>query len=309
MMKSYIFVDKENEAYGRIQDGRLMEMYFYNEDLGNIYRAKVINKIDSINAYFLEYSPGKQAFLKSNKNFSIGDSVIGEIVRPASNKKLALFSVNYKLESENYELFRFPRRKKASIKEGKMKNNDEFKLLNDLRVSLEKEENFNPTPKLLLEKNSKDLYIKENLDFDLVEESIFQDSIINEAFKMLKDKKTYYEEASLIFEELETLTAIDVNSSKAKTGQKEEIFFDGINRSILDFLAYNLKLRNIGGMVVIDFLRGDDREGLEEEFKSFLDSYGLEYEIYGFTKMGLFELSLKRRGETLRRLLKDRNII
>ncbi|MDD7463381.1 MAG: ribonuclease E/G [Anaerococcus sp.] len=309
MMKSYIFVDKENEAYGRIQDGRLMEMYFYNEDLGNIYRAKIINKIDSINAYFLEYAPGKQAFLKSNKNLSIGDSVLGEIVRPASNKKLALFSVNYKLESENYELYRFPRAKKASIKEGKERNDKEFRDLNKLKASLEREENFNPTPKLLLEKNSKDLYVKENSGLKIIEKSIFQDAFINQAFTMLKDKKVYHDQASLIFEELETLTAIDINTSKAKTGQKEGAFFDDINRSVLDFLAYNLKLRNIGGMVVIDFLRGDDRKTLEDDFKNCLDSYGLEYEIYGFTNMGLFELTLKRKGESLRKVLKNKNII
>ncbi|MDU6064803.1 MAG: cytoplasmic axial filament protein, partial [Anaerococcus sp.] len=31
--------------------------------------------------------------------------------------------------------------------------------------------------------------------------------------------------------------------------------------------------------------------------------------IYGFTKMGLFELSIKRRGESLRKKLKERELI
>ncbi|MDD7305187.1 MAG: ribonuclease E/G [Peptoniphilaceae bacterium] len=308
-MKSYIFVDKENKAYGKIIDDKLLEMFFYNEDLGNIYRAKVVNKIDAINAYFLEYETGKEAFLKSSKKFSIGDSVIGEIVREASNNKLALFSVNFKLETDNYEIYRFPRAKKAILKEGKTKSKKEYKYLNDLRDKLEKEENFKPTPKLLFEKNSKDLYIKNQKDLEVVEISIFQDSIINDAFKNLKNNKIYYGHVSLIFDELETLTVIDVNSSKAKGSQKQNDFFDKVNKNILEPIAYNLKLRNIGGMVIIDFLRTENKESLEEDFKKQLDHYGLVYQIYGFTNMGLFELSLKRKGESLTRLLKEKNIL
>ena len=142
-----------------------------------------------------------------------------------------------------------------------------------------------------------------------MEESIYQDSIINEALNTLKDTKIYYKDASLIIDELETLTVIDVNTSGIKSNQKKEVFFEDINRKILEPLAYNLKFRNIGGMVVIDFLRVEKKQDLEEEFKNILDFYGLEYEIHGFTNMGLFELTLKRRGESLTRLLKKRHII
>lgn len=308
-MKSYIFLDKDTKSYGKVIDEKLVEMFLYDENLGNIYRAKVVNKIDSINAYFLEYTSGKQAFLKSNKKFSIGDSVIGQIVRSASNKKLPLFSVNFKIETDNYILYRFPRRMTAKLKEDGIKSDTEYKYLNNLKETLEKEENFNPTPKLLLEKDTKDLYIKENKGLELVEESIYQDSIINEALNTLKDTKIYYKDASLIIDELETLTVIDVNTSGIKSNQKKEVFFEDINRKILEPLAYNLKFRNIGGMVVIDFLRVEKKQDLEEEFKNILDFYGLEYEIHGFTNMGLFELTLKRRGESLTRLLKKRHII
>lgn len=308
-MRSYIFLDKETKAYGKVINDKLVELFLYDDELGNIYRAKVVNKIDSINAYFLEYTSGKQAFLKSNKKFSIGDSVIGQIVRSASNKKLPLFSVNFKIETENYALYRFPRKMKAKLKQDGIKSDEEYKHLNKLKETLEKEENFNPTPKLLLEKNTKDTYINDNKDLELIEESIFQDSIISEAINTLKNNKIYYKEASLIIDELETLTAIDVNTSGIKSNQKEEVFFEEINRKILEPLVYNLKLRNIGGMIVIDFLRVEKMQELEEEFKNILDLYELEYEIYGFTNMGLFELTLKRRGESLTRLLRDKNII
>lgn len=308
-MKSYLFLDKERKVYGKVLDGRLYEMFFYNESLGNIYRAKVINKIDSINAYFVEYSKGKEAFLKSNKKFSIGDSVIGEIVRPASNNKLPLFSVNYKLETDKYILYRFPKNIRPELKESEEKSDDEYKYITKLKEQIELEENFNPTPKILFKKNTKDLYIKNNESLDCIEESIFQDSIINEAIKNIKRKKIYFEDVSFIIDELETLTVIDVNTSQSKSSQKEEKFFEKINKKILKELAYNLKLRNIGGMVLIDFLRGSNTEGLIEEFTKNLKYYELEHEIFGFTKMGLFELTIKRNGESLKSILKEKNII
>src|SRR5699024_664208 len=140
---------------------------------------------------------------------------------------------NFKIETDNYILYRFPRRMTAKLKEDGIKSDTEYKYLNNLKETLEKEENFNPTPKLLLEKDTKDIYIKENKGLELVEESIYQDSIINEALNTLKDTKIYYKDASLIIDELETLTVIDVNTSGIKSNQKKEVFFEDINRKIL----------------------------------------------------------------------------
>ena len=82
-----------------------------------------------------------------------------------------------------------------------------------------------------------------------------------------------------------------------------------MNLDLVDFIAYNLKLRNIGGMVVIDFLRSDGREEICEAFKKAAESYGLEAEIFGFSPMGLFEISIKRRGDSLKANLMKRSLL
>lgn len=61
-MRSFIFVDKKEKAFGKIIDDKLFELKFYSPYLFNIYRAKVVGKIDSINAYFLLYDDDKKAF-------------------------------------------------------------------------------------------------------------------------------------------------------------------------------------------------------------------------------------------------------
>ena len=100
-MKSYIFVDYKEKAFGKIVDNKLFELKFYSSYLFNIYRAKVVNKIDSINAYFLLYDDGKKAFLKSNKKFKIGDSVICQIIKEEFDDKLATMSANFRIEKED----------------------------------------------------------------------------------------------------------------------------------------------------------------------------------------------------------------
>lgn len=307
-MKSYIFVDVENFSYGKVIDDKLIEIKFYDNDVGNIYRAKVINKIDSINAYFLEYDKDKQAFLKSSKSFKIGDSVIGQIVRPKSNNKLPLFSVNFKIETDNYELSRFPSYMKPLQKDDKIFSKDEYKYLLELRARLEKEENFNPSPKLLLKTNIIENYLDNNKEYLIKNINIKQDLIISNALKQLKANKIYKDDLSIIIDELETLTVIDVNSSAKKSNMDNKLFSDLVNTELLDTIAYNLKVRNIGGMVLIDFLRNDKHEKLEKELIDNLDSYNLDYEIYGFTNMGLFELTLKRRGKSLKEELSKRKL-
>lgn len=308
-MSDYLFVDDKNEAYGKIVHDKLFEIYFSSKDLNNIYRAKVTDKISSINGYFLEYDKDSTGFLKSNKNLPIGSSVICQVVREKSNKKLPLLSQNFELETENYSLSRFPSYKKPVQKYGRDFSKEEFHYLLDLREKINKEENFLPTPKLILENNERHSYFLKNKDLEVRELDIKNSQIIKDAFDLIRGKKNYFGEASIIVDELETLTAIDVNSSGIKSSSDKDIFFERVNLSLLNFIAYNLKLRNIGGMVVVDFLRNENQDLITEKFIEELDHYKLDYEIFGFTKMGLFELSLKRKSESLKRQLKQRKLI
>ena len=62
-------------------------------------------------------------------------------------------------------------------------------------------------------------------------------------------------------------------------------------------------------MVVIDFLRSDGKDLIIKEFQKACKKYGLESEIFGFTKMGLFEMSIKRRGDSLKAKLSKKNLL
>ena len=157
--------------------------------------------------------------------------------------------------------------------------------------------------------NEFDLYCEKNKDLELVELDIKNNKIISDSIKNIKEKKIYKDDLSIIINDLETLCFIDVNSSKKKSTMDKDDFYYKVNEDLVDFIFYNLNLRNVGGMVVIDFLKSSKNDQLIDKINENIKKYFDTYEIYGFTNMGLFELSIKRRGESLYKKLKEKELI
>ena len=115
--------------------------------------------------------------------------------------------------------------------------------------------------------------------------------------------------ASIIIDQTEALTAIDVNTSKAISGKRatEQTFFE-INCEAAKEIAYQLKLRNISGIIVIDFINQHDdsyREQLLEQFKSELKTDNVQTELVDITKLGLVEVTRKKVHRCIAEQLKD----
>ncbi|MCY1690419.1 ribonuclease E/G [Exiguobacterium sp. SL14] len=65
--------------------------------------------------------------------------------------------------------------------------------------------------------------------------------------------------AYLLIEEVETMTVIDVNSGKTISVKEQKRTFDQINEAVAVEVMRQLRLRNISGMIAIDFLRGSSK--------------------------------------------------
>lgn len=100
----------------------------------------------------------------------------------------------------------------------------------------------------------------------------------------------------LRFDITSTLTAIDVDSSGSLMDAAE------INRSITAELARLIALKNIGGLIVIDFLKmkqNSDRLMIQQKLESDMALDPLRPRVLGFTKAGLCEITRPRRGQML----------
>ncbi|AXO13990.1 ribonuclease E/G [Thalassospira indica] len=103
------------------------------------------------------------------------------------------------------------------------------------------------------------------------------------------------------------LCAIDVNAAGADAGRDSETRAVEVNLRAAAEIVHQIRLRNIGGLVVIDPLRMKSRAGRDKFDIAIRDAFGSELDgavqIGGFTRLGLYEFSRQRAGESLRATL------
>ncbi len=97
------------------------------------------------------------------------------------------------------------------------------------------------------------------------------------------------------FEHTDTLNVIDVN------GGERSHFFE-INRDAVQLVMNHIRWRNVGGIILIDFLkmkRSDDRDEITDMLDAMAQQDATTCDVYGFTQLGLCEISRARRGYSL----------
>jgi ribonuclease E/ribonuclease G len=107
----------------------------------------------------------------------------------------------------------------------------------------------------------------------------------------------------VLFEPGETLCAVDVDSAGAggRQGRAPRRPVE-VNLEAAPAIAQQLRLRNIAGAVVIDFITmrsAYDRDKVQAALAEALRDDPVPTQLYGFTRLGLFELTRARRGATL----------
>jgi ribonuclease E len=104
---------------------------------------------------------------------------------------------------------------------------------------------------------------------------------------------------SVIFEQTEALLAIDVNTGTASEAGEFEATARRTNLEAAAVIARQLRLRDAGGVVVVDFIdmrSEQDRAELEEAFREALAADRSRVDIGGLGRFSLFTLTRRRRG-------------
>ncbi|WP_176545093.1 Rne/Rng family ribonuclease [Bacillus sp. AFS041924] len=101
----------------------------------------------------------------------------------------------------------------------------------------------------------------------------------------------------LIFEQTEAMTVIDVNTGKfsGKNDREETVY--QTNELAATEIVRQLRLRDIGGMIIIDFINMKSNEKEKNIFDLLKESFKNDRaytKLFGFTDLGLFELTRKR---------------
>ncbi|MGZ4759997.1 MAG: ribonuclease E/G, partial [Acidimicrobiales bacterium] len=107
---------------------------------------------------------------------------------------------------------------------------------------------------------------------------------------------------SLIIERTEALTVIDVNTGKnvGTTNLEETVFRNNLEAA--EAVSRELRLRDIGGIIVIDFIDMEsmkNRAAVEEAFREALARDKTRTQVFDISELGLVEMTRKRIGEGL----------
>ena len=104
--------------------------------------------------------------------------------------------------------------------------------------------------------------------------------------------------AYLIIEHTEALHVIDVNSgNRSKTVNNQESNAFETNLAAAEEIARQLRLRDMGGIIVIDFIdmqSSDHRQKINEKIKQAMDSDRAKHSILPLSKFGLMQITRQR---------------
>ena len=110
----------------------------------------------------------------------------------------------------------------------------------------------------------------------------------------------------LIIDQTEALTTIDVNTGGFVGGRSFDDTIFKTNLEAAQVIARQLRLRNLGGIIICDFIDMDSqehRDGVLDEFRKMLALDRTRVSVNGFSALGLVEMTRKRTRESLAHVL------
>ena len=266
-MNNYLFIYKDEDKieYGKVLNSKLSSYFvkkFSDFEIGDIYRTRVVKKVDALQCFFVELKNGKNGFLDFKDTIGevkVGDVIFVEIYKINAGDKAPNVSMNFsissmfsvisyknrediliskKLKEHNFNLEKI---KNISVKlRTKSVDCDEDTLLQDIRKNVEKMQeivdylNNLPVPKLI--------YKKENFLEDFLFENEKYCCILNdkEIYKSFKDNK--FLENELKYDE-EYSQKYDYNIG---------VYLEGLNKKTVEIEDINIVIEETEALTVID---------------------------------------------------------
>ncbi|MGH9050716.1 MAG: Rne/Rng family ribonuclease [Acidimicrobiia bacterium] len=141
--------------------------------------------------------------------------------------------------------------------------------------------------------------------YDEVDEGIpiYERFHVHEQLLKALDRKVWLPSGgSLVIERTEALTVIDVNTGKnvGRSNLEETVFRNNLEAA--DEVARQLRLRDIGGIIVIDFIDMEIKKNRDEVMRGFREALARDKtrtQVFDITELGLVEMTRKRISEGL----------
>lgn len=153
--------------------------------------------------------------------------------------------------------------------------------------------------------NDKEIYSKlseifkdiRNVKIELKEENLFEMYSLSSQIEKINNRKIWLKCGGFItIDRTEALTAVDVNTGKYTGKSNLENTILKVNQEATVEIAKQLRLRDIGGIIIIDYIDMHIPENIteiEELLKNELKKDRAKTQVAGFTKLNLMEMTRK----------------
>ena len=112
----------------------------------------------------------------------------------------------------------------------------------------------------------------------------------------------------IVVDETEALVAIDVNTGRHKGGKDQESSILKVNLEAADEISRQLRLRNMGGLIVLDFIdmkHPRDRQTVYQRMKEGLRRDKAKTHVLPISQLGLMEMTRQRHSESVHSAVYD----
>lgn len=112
----------------------------------------------------------------------------------------------------------------------------------------------------------------------------------------------------LVIQPTEALTVIDVNSGKSVAKKNVQEHYLKINLEAAEEIAHQLRLRNISGIIIIDFIDMKEQTAKDElmlQLRQFVKKDSVPVQVVDMTRLNLVELTRKKVRKSLAEQLKS----
>lgn len=114
--------------------------------------------------------------------------------------------------------------------------------------------------------------------------------------------------AYLVVDETEALVAIDVNTGRAKGSKNQDEAIYKVNLEAADEICRQLRLRNMGGLIVLDFIDMKSRKDQQQVYNRVRDKLRRDKaktHILPISQLGLMEMTRQRHSESVHQAVYD----
>jgi ribonuclease G len=139
------------------------------------------------------------------------------------------------------------------------------------------------------------------------EESIFDAFGVEVDISRALGRKVWLKSGGyIVIDQTEAMTVIDVNTGKFVGKEDLEDTILRTNLEAVKEIAYQIRLRNLGGIIIVDFIDMEKMENREKVFNAFLEAMKRDRAkntILHISELGLIQMTRKRVRESLGRVL------